>query len=148
MSHASRCHRSGRPSVAASASSLTCPSPVCCSSLSTPLQLTSVFRSQLKGHHVNIGESYHRSTAGQAWDAIVIGSGIGGLTTAAFLARTGQRVLVLEKHSTAGGATQTSGAPDTSGTPGSTTWATSTGPPAACAGSSTTSAAASWSGLP
>ncbi|WP_298562359.1 phytoene desaturase family protein [Streptomyces luteogriseus] len=56
---------------------------------------------------MSIGESYHRSTAGQAWDAIVIGSGIGGLTTAAFLARTGQRVLVLEKHSTAGGATQT-----------------------------------------
>ncbi|MFM9559395.1 oleate hydratase, partial [Streptomyces caniscabiei] len=56
---------------------------------------------------MGIGESYHRSTAGQAWDAIVIGSGIGGLTTAAFLARTGQRVLVLEKHSTAGGATQT-----------------------------------------
>ncbi|WP_405623836.1 NAD(P)-binding protein [Streptomyces sp. NBC_00076] len=29
------------------------------------------------------------------------------MTTAAFLARTGRRVLVLEKHSTAGGATQT-----------------------------------------
>ncbi|MFG2732346.1 phytoene desaturase family protein [Streptomyces canus] len=43
---------------------------------------------------------------GDTWDAIVIGSGIGGLTAAAFLARTGKRVLVLERHSTAGGATQ------------------------------------------
>lgn len=41
------------------------------------------------------------------WDTIVIGSGISGLTAAAALARSGQRVLVLEQHSVAGGLTQT-----------------------------------------
>ncbi|MEU5259803.1 NAD(P)/FAD-dependent oxidoreductase [Amycolatopsis sp. NPDC021455] len=40
------------------------------------------------------------------WDAIVIGSGIGGLTSAGLLARDGKRVLVLERHTTAGGCTQ------------------------------------------
>lgn len=42
-----------------------------------------------------------------SWDAIVIGSGIGGLTAAAALARQGQRVLVLEQHDILGGMTQT-----------------------------------------
>ncbi|HEX2531773.1 MAG TPA: NAD(P)/FAD-dependent oxidoreductase, partial [Burkholderiaceae bacterium] len=41
------------------------------------------------------------------WDAIVIGSGIGGLACAAALTRVGQRVLLLEKHSVPGGLTQT-----------------------------------------
>lgn len=39
------------------------------------------------------------------WDAIVIGSGMGGMTTAAMLARLGKRVLVLEQHYTPGGFT-------------------------------------------
>lgn len=39
------------------------------------------------------------------YDTIVIGSGIGGLTTAAFLAKEGKKVLVLERHYTAGGFT-------------------------------------------
>ncbi len=41
------------------------------------------------------------------WHTIIIGSGIGGLTAAAALAREGQRVLVLEQHDTLGGMTQT-----------------------------------------
>lgn len=41
------------------------------------------------------------------WDAIVIGSGMGGLTAAAALARCDQRVLVLEQHFVLGGMTQT-----------------------------------------
>jgi all-trans-retinol 13,14-reductase len=39
------------------------------------------------------------------WDAIVIGSGIGGMTTAGLLAKAGQRVLVLEAHYVPGGFT-------------------------------------------
>ncbi|HEX8066863.1 MAG TPA: NAD(P)/FAD-dependent oxidoreductase [Thermoleophilaceae bacterium] len=40
------------------------------------------------------------------WDAIVIGSGIGGLTTASFLQTNGYRTLVLEQYDTAGGCSQ------------------------------------------
>jgi hypothetical protein len=40
-------------------------------------------------------------------DAIVIGSGMGGLTAAAILARAGKRVLVVEQHDVAGGGTHT-----------------------------------------
>jgi all-trans-retinol 13,14-reductase len=41
------------------------------------------------------------------WDAIVVGSGMGGLACAAALARTGHAVLVIEQHHVAGGLTQT-----------------------------------------
>ncbi len=40
-------------------------------------------------------------------DAIVIGSGIGGLTTAVLLAKVGKKVLVLEQHDQAGGCCHT-----------------------------------------
>jgi all-trans-retinol 13,14-reductase len=42
---------------------------------------------------------------GQSWDAIVIGSGMGGMTTAGLLAKLGKRVLVLEQHYVPGGFT-------------------------------------------
>ena len=41
------------------------------------------------------------------WDAILIGSGIGGLAAAAALARRHRRVLLLEQHTVPGGQTQT-----------------------------------------
>ena len=41
------------------------------------------------------------------WDAIVIGSGLGGLSTAAYLAANGKRVLVCEQYDVAGGCSQT-----------------------------------------
>ncbi|WP_425045397.1 phytoene desaturase family protein [Primorskyibacter sp. S87] len=39
------------------------------------------------------------------WDAIVIGSGMGGMAAAAALSNVGQKVLLLEKHHTPGGLT-------------------------------------------
>lgn len=41
------------------------------------------------------------------WDYIVIGSGMGGMTAAALLAKLGRRVLVIEQHYVPGGFTQT-----------------------------------------
>ena len=40
---------------------------------------------------------------GRPWDAVVIGSGIGGLVTASQLAAKGARVLVLERYLIPGG---------------------------------------------
>ena len=55
---------------------------------------------------MTVGSAYKRASLDEAWDAIVIGSGIGGLTAAAMLAKhAGKRVLVLERHYTAGGYT-------------------------------------------
>jgi len=43
----------------------------------------------------------------QKWDYIVIGSGMGGMTTAAMLSHFGKKVLVLEQHYVPGGFTHT-----------------------------------------
>lgn len=52
------------------------------------------------------GQSYKQAQLAEAWDAIVIGSGMGGLTAAAMLSvHGGKRVLVLERHYVAGGFT-------------------------------------------
>lgn len=51
------------------------------------------------------GTRFRPRLARNDYDAIVIGSGIGGLTTAALLAKLGKRVCVLEQHYTAGGYT-------------------------------------------
>ena len=58
---------------------------------------------------MRIGTSYkHHPGLADQWDAIVIGSGIGGLSVAATLAKlANKRVLVLEQHYTAGGFTHT-----------------------------------------
>ena len=46
------------------------------------------------------------AVASEQWDAIVIGSGLGGLTCAAYLSAVGKRTLVLEAHYVAGGNSQ------------------------------------------
>ena len=47
-------------------------------------------------------------SSSRGWDAIVVGGGHNGLVTAAYLAKAGQRVLVLERRETVGGAAETS----------------------------------------
>src|SRR5665213_1254435 len=47
--------------------------------------------------------SIREQTAGP-WDAIIVGAGHNGLTCAAYLARAGKRVLVLESRARIGGA--------------------------------------------
>src|ERR1700676_3560646 len=58
------------------------------------------------GDHMPNGRRTMNSGSGR-FDAIVIGSGIGGLACACALTRSGLKVLVLEKHFAAGGLTQT-----------------------------------------
>ena len=52
-------------------------------------------------------QSFAISKVPENLDAIVIGSGIGGLTTATLLSKIGKKVLVLEQHDQAGGCCHT-----------------------------------------
>jgi all-trans-retinol 13,14-reductase len=55
-----------------------------------------------------VGVTYKQATLADQWDAIVVGSGVGGLTAAVLLGMHGRkRVLVLERHYEAGGFTHT-----------------------------------------
>ena len=54
---------------------------------------------------LRIGHRYRPNRLASNYDAIVIGSGMGGLTTAALLSDLGRKVCVLEQHYTAGGFT-------------------------------------------
>jgi len=54
---------------------------------------------------VRTGKRYRSGRAAGHYDAIVVGSGIGGLANAALLSLMGKKVCVLEQHYTAGGFT-------------------------------------------
>ncbi|ONF43672.1 FAD-dependent oxidoreductase [Marinobacter lutaoensis] len=54
---------------------------------------------------LRVGRRYRANRLDGPYDAIVIGSGIGGLTTAACLSKLGKKVVVFEQHYTAGGFT-------------------------------------------
>ncbi len=59
----------------------------------------------MKPSTLRIGHRYRPNRLESSYDAIVIGSGMGGLTTAALLSELGWKVCVLEQHYTAGGYT-------------------------------------------
>jgi all-trans-retinol 13,14-reductase len=61
--------------------------------------------SKLKASTIRIGRRYRSNRLTGPYDAVIIGSGIGGLTTAALLSDLGWKVCVLEQHYTAGGYT-------------------------------------------
>jgi all-trans-retinol 13,14-reductase len=60
---------------------------------------------RVKPSTLRIGYRYRPKRLAPQYDALVIGSGMGGLTTAALLSELGWRVCVLEQHYTAGGYT-------------------------------------------
>jgi len=60
---------------------------------------------RVKPSTLRIGYRYRPKRLAPSYDAVVIGSGIGGLTTAALLSELGWKVCVLEQHYTAGGYT-------------------------------------------
>jgi all-trans-retinol 13,14-reductase len=61
--------------------------------------------SRLKPSTLRVGYRYRPGRLAESYDALVIGSGMGGLTTAALLSDLGWKVCVLEQHYTAGGYT-------------------------------------------
>ncbi|GBG33050.1 All-trans-retinol 13,14-reductase [Hondaea fermentalgiana] len=75
----------------------------------SPLALQFRELPQGKARRGLLHERYSKSKAVEdgPWDAIIIGSGMGGLTCGSTLSRFGKRVLVLEQHDMAGGGTHT-----------------------------------------
>lgn len=61
--------------------------------------------SSLKPSTIRIGRRYRANRLDGPYDAVIIGSGMGGLTTGALLSDLGRKVCVLEQHYTAGGYT-------------------------------------------
>ncbi len=59
----------------------------------------------VKPSTLRIGRRYRPNRLEPDYDVVVIGSGMGGLTTAALLSSLGRKVCVLEQHYTAGGYT-------------------------------------------
>jgi len=51
------------------------------------------------------GKPWSKQAPAGPWDYLIVGSGMGGMTTAALLAKLGRRVLVLEQHYVPGGFT-------------------------------------------
>ncbi|REK11137.1 MAG: NAD(P)/FAD-dependent oxidoreductase [Planctomycetota bacterium] len=62
-------------------------------------------KTTLESPTAKVGRPYRTADDLEAFDAVVIGSGMGSLTAAGVLARAGKRVLVLERHYTPGGFT-------------------------------------------
>lgn len=62
-----------------------------------PLELPTLAIIKLKLLNPNV-KSYKKETITGKYDVIVIGSGLGGMSTAAFLAKEKMKVLVLESH--------------------------------------------------
>lgn len=62
-------------------------------------------RAQTK--HIDRDAYTREKVQGDSFDAIIIGSGIGGLTAASLIAQAGKKVLCLEQHYVAGGACHT-----------------------------------------
>merc|ERR1712106_993743 len=60
-----------------------------------------------KKRDVVIKQGFSKDKIPENLDAILIGSGIGSMTTAAIMAKSGKRVLVLEQHDQAGGCCHT-----------------------------------------
>lgn len=59
----------------------------------------------MKASTLRIGHRYRPNRLAADYDAVIIGSGMGGLTNAALLSELGWKVCVLEQHYTAGGYT-------------------------------------------